>query len=347
MNENLNSPIGQAPAKLPEEPKLNSEQKRESTIPPPRPPEIGIRTMESDLSSLKSSGGLGPEPKTFKPEDLVGGGVNLNSNIPQAGNQQQASSASSAQSSVKPKSNKNLTIMAAVFAFLILAGGIVYLFVLPVILPKPQPPEVIVEPPVIPPVVPVALKHQSYFGIVPTVAATPINLANLNSADVSAAVKTAASDKQSAGVLKEITFSLSDSVLESQAFLGVILPEMDKPTVDSFEKDFTGFLYYDKNGVWPGYVFRLKQDAKIDDAKIAIKAFEKLPSLANLYLVSPGKPKAAEFKDGALINNNPVRYFAYSLPGASLNYGWIGNDLVISTSYLGYKEAVRMLSTGL
>ncbi len=344
MNENLNSPIGQAPAKLPEEPKLNSEQKKESTIPPPRPPEIGIRTMASDLSSLKSSGGLGPEPKTFKPEDLVGGGAGLNSDISPSANKQQVPSAPL---SAKPKSNKNLTIIAAIFAFLILAGGIVYLFVLPVMLPKPQPPEMIVEPPAVPPIVPIALKHQSYFGIAPTVAATPINLTNLNSTDVSAAVKTAASDKQSAGVLKEITFSLSGSVLESQVFLGIVLPEMDKLTLDNFEKDFTGFLYYDKNGAWPGYVFRLKQDAKIDEVKVAIKAFEKLPSLANLYLVSPGKPKAGEFKDGALINNNPIRYFAYSLPGASLNYGWIGNDLVVSTSYLGYKEAVRMLSAGL
>jgi hypothetical protein len=343
MNENLNSPIGQAPAKLPDGP-LNSEQKKESTVPAPRPPEIGIRTMESDLSSLKSSGGLGPEPKTFKPEDLVGVGTGFNPGVSPSANQQQVPAAASA---AKPKSNKNLTVMAAVFAFLIIAGGIVYLFVLPIILPKPQPP-VVVEPPIeTPPVVSVALTHQSYFVIAPTIPAAPVSLVNLTSADVSTAVKAVSSDNQTAGILKEITFSLSGNVLESQAFLGAVLPEMDKLVIDNFEKDFTGFVYYDKNGVWPGYVYRLKQDAKIDDVKLAIKAIEKLPSLTNFYLVSPGKPKAGEFKDGALINNNPVRYFAYSLPGASLNYGWIGSNLLISTSYLGYKEAARMLSSGL
>jgi hypothetical protein len=38
--------------------------------PPPPPPEISIRTMKSDLESLKQTGGISPTPKTFVPPEL-------------------------------------------------------------------------------------------------------------------------------------------------------------------------------------------------------------------------------------------------------------------------------------
>lgn len=343
MNENLNLPPKQEPAMLPEEPKLAPEvSRKESSVPPPLPPEIGIRTMESDLSSLKSSGGSEPEPKVFKPEDLVG---EMTFNPKPA----EVPSQPISQVPAKPERTKITTIVLFAVAFLIISGGVIYFLVLPMIFPKPKAPAVVppeaVNPNLIaPPSPPLALKHQSYFGIAPSVSA-PIDLINLNSADLSAAIKSAGADSQPSGTLKEITFSLSGNVLESQAFLSVILPDLDKQFFDNFEKDFTGFLYYDGKGVWPGYVYQLKGDANLDNAKIAMRAIEGSANLANFYLVAPGKPKSSEFTDGAPINNNIVRYLAYSLPGSTLDYGWFKNYLVISTSYGGFKEAVRMLST--
>src|SRR3989344_9675981 len=41
-----------------------------SSVPPPPPPPVGIRTMESDLSAVKESGGTIPEPKPFPPSDF-------------------------------------------------------------------------------------------------------------------------------------------------------------------------------------------------------------------------------------------------------------------------------------
>ena len=40
------------------------------SVPPPPAPEIGIRTMKSDLESIKQSGGETPTPQTFIPSEL-------------------------------------------------------------------------------------------------------------------------------------------------------------------------------------------------------------------------------------------------------------------------------------
>src|SRR3989338_7076932 len=41
-----------------------------SSVPPPPPPPIGIRTLESDLSAVKESGGTIPEPRPFTPSEF-------------------------------------------------------------------------------------------------------------------------------------------------------------------------------------------------------------------------------------------------------------------------------------
>ncbi|MDP3947893.1 MAG: hypothetical protein Q8Q41_04375, partial [bacterium] len=43
---------------------------RQAGVPSPPPPPIGIRTMESDLSTIKESGGSAPEPKPFTPSEF-------------------------------------------------------------------------------------------------------------------------------------------------------------------------------------------------------------------------------------------------------------------------------------
>lgn len=49
---------------------MNENTQPQNPIPPPPPPEIGIRTMKSDLESIRQSGGEAPTPQVFIPEEL-------------------------------------------------------------------------------------------------------------------------------------------------------------------------------------------------------------------------------------------------------------------------------------
>ena len=70
-------------------------------------------------------------------------------------------------------------------------------------------------------------------------------------------------------------------------------------------------------------------------------------SLGRLYLNPPGTQGEGGFSDGLVTLKNgdtiDTRYVPFSGEGASLNYGWIANYLVISTSFSGMKQALEML----
>lgn len=51
-------------------PANENEPKPVSPPPPPPPPQVGIRTMKSDLESIKQSGGQAPTPQTFVPSEF-------------------------------------------------------------------------------------------------------------------------------------------------------------------------------------------------------------------------------------------------------------------------------------
>ncbi len=65
-------------------------------------------------------------------------------------------------------------------------------------------------------------------------------------------------------------------------------------------------------------------------------------NIPELYL-SDIAPSAAGFKDGLKIGNLNARYLAFGAPGASFNYVWLNNHLVVSTSFNGFREALKLL----
>ncbi len=48
----------------------NTKQQKPISPPPPPPLRINIRTMQSDIESIKQSGGEAPSPQTFTPEEF-------------------------------------------------------------------------------------------------------------------------------------------------------------------------------------------------------------------------------------------------------------------------------------
>lgn len=107
----------------------------------------------------------------------------------------------------------------------------------------------------------------------------------------------------------------------------------------NFNSDFTFFLYKDKAGVWPGYVFQLALNKSPILLQQDLRKIETAPNLKNLFLNDPGFPASA-FQD-SLISGQPVRIANFSDKKSVLAYGWFFNKyLIVSTSIEGLKQTL-------
>ena len=77
----------------------------------------------------------------------------------------------------------------------------------------------------------------------------------------------------------------------------------------------------------------------IADAQAAFAVIEGL-NVGALYLKDPG---AAESFQTGPFKGAPIRYSVFAAPGASLNYGAVGDYMVIATSFDGFKTSVDLL----
>ena len=318
------------------------------SVPPPPPPEIGIRTMASDVQSMQSSGGAGVAPKTFKPEDFSSEPVFR----PSGAGPKSVSPGAAPSAGVKvvpPNHARKAQIITLVTVVLLaVIGAATYFYVLPMFVSKPAatPAPVVQTPaPTTTPVpTPVGLtQHQSFFTS-PASLSAPASL-DLSLVTVQATVASASSDTQPAGTFKEISFTVGGKPWTAQDFLGFALPSLTKDSLSStLEQDFTTFVYYDKNGAWPGYIFKLKSGADAAAAKVTLDpAIETSPAV--FFQTSPGAASKTVFSDGALPDGKTVRFVTFAKKGAALEYSWFGNYLTVSTSYQGLVEAVKHLGS--
>ncbi len=143
-------------------------------------------------------------------------------------------------------------------------------------------------------------------------------------------------------VLNEQVFKDSEGVLINFTNLaGALLPGIFTENLSqSFESDFTFFTYTDSKGTWPGFIAKLGSDAVLADVQTQVAGLETSENLANLYLTDPGSQTS--WKSGT-VEGVSNRYLSFSLDGASLNYGWQDNLLVVSTSFSGFQETLKRL----
>lgn len=298
--------------------------------PPPPPPQIDIRTMASDAESLKSTGGLGTEPKTFSPADLAKEPI-FTSEIASPAGTTRASGVSS----------KKMGLVAGAAAILVLVGAVGYFFIWPLLSNKEAPQVTEVAPPA--PLLPVnptppAPISQGFF-IKPAAGIKEVNLSVLTLAELSSALKTKTGEPVAAGAVKEIILKVNGTSATSSALLNVLLPGTGLESM--LEPGVTSFIYYDAKGAWPGYAFKLKSGTDPAFTATSTVKIEQSTNLAALYLTGPGTASKNGFKSGSVAGVN-TRYLSFS-NGASLNYGWFDNYLVISTSFDGFKKAVELL----
>ncbi|HEY4496605.1 MAG TPA: hypothetical protein VI432_00440 [Candidatus Paceibacterota bacterium] len=354
VSEPASAPQPPEPVLRPTPPPADFTRIPNEPVPPPPPSDISVRTMQEDVSSLSKSGGLGAEPKTFRPSDLLSkeemfkpassGGVEEPVLPP---------------SPQKPKISHSLVVIIGSFIFLLIAGGVAYFFVLPLFnkevappppLPAPvEPPPPPVEPLPTPPPPP-TLQHQSLFMEGAGVSSQEVVLDELNLANLGLKITASISGDDVRPGFKDLSFMTGEDeesrVLESVELWNVVAPGNQVSKL--FEDDFTGFAYFDQNGIWPGYVFKLKTDPESMALREQIDEAIDVEDIAGSYIVSfylnsPGAPIKSTFSDGLKVGEDTAKFVQFSLTGASFNMLQTGDYLILSTSFNGFKEALKNL----
>lgn len=368
MDENLNKPSWSNPNS-----NQGSNNEFKSMPPPPPPPEITLRTMKSDIESMKQSGGQGPTPQSFIPPEIKKPEIPAPVSSQPSGMQTKVelenlskndgmpNMVEEGSSEIPKKSGKKAILL--IVTLIVIAGiaAAAYFVIIPKFFPAENLSEV--TPEVSPPAnVPaeqpsnnetVAPQTESPAAIVSmpqSLFKNPADLqveAQLGALTVDtfkqALISEAANKPPVASAIKEIIPSVVGNPISFSDTISLFVPELTSAELKAFFDDnFTTFLYYDNNGVWPGFVAKLKTGADAAKAKDYVIRLENSDELTGLYLVSPGTPNVSGFKMGSA-SGQSTSYLAFSATGASLNYGWAGDYLIISASYGGYKSALQKL----
>ncbi len=315
-------------------------------VPPsPETPEIKLRTMESDVKSVEESGGGEPKPEYI---DLPSGGLTQ----PPAG-QLPTEAGTTAITPETPRSRGWLTWLIVIIVIVIL-GWLAYAYVWPIIFgPTEEIPEELQaqpgepEAPVETPSAPAAAsgRHQSLFGSSPE-ALTLVNLPDYTLVNILTAIQNEAAVIPSGGNIKEVTITDAQGPAAFSRLITALMPELagglENTLKNTFEDDFTAYIYYDDNGFWPGYVVRIKPNTNVDVVSLASQ-LQQLENAAftNLFLTPPGESQ--DFRGGTIKGKYNNRYAPMGQAGASFNYGLYDQYLVITTSYNALLGALQLL----
>jgi hypothetical protein len=134
--------------------------------------------------------------------------------------------------------------------------------------------------------------------------------------------------------------SLNGLLLDAGASL------FNSQTLADLAPDATLFVYRDKSGLWPGYV--IAPAAGESSSSLASSIQQQIEASSNsigkLFLNTVGAPSSGGFIGNTLAGVT-VRTlsFAGSYVPVVFVYGWVGNDLVLSTSQNGFAAVVSAL----
>ena len=145
------------------------------------------------------------------------------------------------------------------------------------------------------------------------------------------------------GTLKEIVLNINNTSMAFAEFGSLFLQEFP---FNSFDPDFTLAIFYDKNGVWPVVIAKLKDDTQnLILTKSSLQPIIEEGStgtITQLFLQDPGIPTPSFLDGGVGDITKEIRYHKYDGQN-SLNYGWLGNKFIIATSYAALKATITHL----
>lgn len=318
---------------------MNNNEQNPTGPPPPPELEMKMRTMESDVESMKQTGGGMPEPQIINPAELGGGGPIF---------KPETTVAEATASETQPGKTRRWLVWAFVAVLIIFAGVLSYLYVWPLIFP---------QAPIVTPTTEVATAPEEVAEVAPVVVHTSVvgtaneNIAKLTVADdsvvsIMAALQATAAEAQPADSVKEVVFEIGGGLATAKKFFETLLPELEDSDFltmleAAFNKDFTTLLYFDDKGVWPIYIVK-RSDAGFPVDTSVLANLETV-SISNLYLTPPAGTAEA-FRSGQAGGRFSTRYAVYpEVKPASFNYGLLGDYLVLTTTYGGMQKAVELL----
>lgn len=327
---------------------------------------INMRTMASDVASIKETGGGEPKPYNPQGQAFTPSAAPAPIVPPQAdfGNAMPSMAAAA-----MPAVKKGTNWFAIIASFIALLGvlALAYFFIYPRFFAPATPAAPVTqtnEPATSAPLpstpaattsLPVSTTTTSTLSVAESQFQTVILHSSLfkKSADAvsevtptamtSDAIKTAiTSNPVQVPMLKEIVFKNSiGKVYAASSILPLFTPAVfTASTTAYFEPDMSFFTYVDQTGAWPGVVLKLASGAKLADAKTAIKGLETDNEITSLFLSDPGN--IGSWKDGK-VSTFIARYVPFSVKGNAFSYAWLNNYLVISTNYAGAQSAAAKL----
>lgn len=307
-------------------------------VAPPPPKEVGIRTMQGDVSSI-SRGEAMPKPETVMPKPMT---------MPRPEEKRMETKPEAMahfQDSIVEEEDLGggtsggrwvwMIVSFVVFVGLGLAG---YYFVFPLIFPETTTPAPVTQQPVTQQ--PVTPRHQSFFIFSPNDTKT-LALSSYSVADIANALKGEVTVPLPFGQMKEIVLEVGGEMAMFANVINALAPSVSMVDAERwFRDDFTAFLHYNQDGVWPGYIAQMAVGANREEVESMLARLE-TSDLTNFYVAPAGQ--ASGFRDGSVFGIYPTRYATFQQKGAAFNYAVIDNFILFSTSYTGLQEAVRLM----
>lgn len=329
---------------------------------------IDMRTMESDMSSIKASGGGNPTPyaptntapaprstqstpfpatgaPTFNVADMSApdnSGISGISGTPPSGGMPP----------VGPKNNKMfLWIIIGIVVLGLIAAA--YFFLLPglkgvgevknEILPTEQtsPAEEVapVEEITSTETPETIAVHASYFKT-PADVVSEIQPQLFSSEGVKILIQPTST---TVPLLKELVIKTSSNQpISFGSFTGLFFPTFFTPNITlNFEQDFTFVSYANKSGTWLAFVTKLKDSSDMSFVQSELNRFQNDPGIIGFYLSNPGS--ALSWKDGK-IAGKPASVMEFSTRGVEFAYVWVDRYLIVTTNLDAAAAIMKRLS---
>lgn len=301
-----------------------------------------------------STGGMDPKPVMPAPGAAAAPESDLGTVAPEMKNTGEAVFDAS-EPAFKPDTNmsggsfepvgesKHHTVLWIVVAIIVVAVLVLgYLFIYPLFKKSPEPVVETTEPPTTEVEVPNVETpvYSSLFITTPSARVTPSIASPITKESLWSALVNEAGN---AGMgVTEIVVSDGVNTEVGSMIFGLLAEQTDTTITSWLTGPVTTFIYKDTEGAWPGYVFRVSEVMSAENLTTLFSAIEASP-IANFFVVDPGAMN--EFNDGEVFGVAD-RYATFETPGASFGYLVEGDTLLISTSFAGMKEAMRLLNLG-
>lgn len=344
----------------------------EGEAPLAKPPvaDLTMRTLNSDIASMKAAGGgeprpyvpkevsfVPPTPESVAPQPMAPVSSPTTPAAPAEINFGDiAPAVTTAPAPVPAKSSNALFITLTTIIIVAGLAAVGYFFIYPQFSAAPAAVEqpAATEQPAVPPPAPApevpaaTLPAPTELPTVPTHASllkTPADFATettLGTLLLDAVKGALASPSSETPMLKEVTIkNAAGNAYAWAALAPLFMPHtFTADTLANFSPDATILTYTDKTGTWPAIVLQFTGKVSATTNVSALSNLEQGQEYTSLFLTDPGTPTT--WKDGK-VGGVLARYVAFSKPGLAFSYTWLGTKVVLSSSYAGAQEIAKRI----